>query len=215
MGLAAARQVLALVRGRAESGDKVSGRVARYERSRTLRRVGAAAVVVSLIAVFAVATWLVPPAPAVPPGTADCTSDRAGQNACDFTVSLVNRPATFSLAGGQGPFLVEFMGSHCSTCQAQMESLTKVVSKYRAQGLTAVSLDVGGVLGTEDPQDAVAFMADNGGDWDIALDNDAIAIDYGVITLPTIFLIDESGKVAFRTGYISQADLSAQVEALL
>jgi thiol-disulfide isomerase/thioredoxin len=168
------------------------------------------------VAVVALLVLASTPRSVVPPGgTPDCTSDRAGQDACAFSVALVNRPAALDLASAPRPLLVEFMGSHCTTCQAQMPALREVASTYRAQGLAMVSLDVGGVLGTEDPQDAVAFMSANGGDWDVALDNDAIAIEYGVVTLPTIFLIDGAGKIAYRTGFISAAKLSEQVELLL
>ncbi len=196
----------------ASGGTKGGARRARIDRARRVRRYslvgGAGAVLAAAVLVFALA-------PAPTPGATPCTSDRAGQGACAFTAQLANRQATFDTAAVSGPMLIEFMGSHCTTCQAQMPGLTQVVDTYRPQGLTVVSLDVGGVLGTEDPADAVAFMASNGADWDIALDNDAIAIDYGVVTLPTIFLVDSTGTVAFRTGYISADDLSAQVEALL
>ncbi|HEX9709274.1 MAG TPA: TlpA disulfide reductase family protein [Candidatus Thermoplasmatota archaeon] len=199
----------------ARGGGKVSGRVAAYERRRRLRQVGllggAAAVTMAALVVVASAPTSVVPAGGPP----ECTSDRAGQPACGFAVPLVNRAGTFDLSGAGGPTLIEFMGSHCTSCEAQMPTLNEVSSAYRAQGLTMVSLDVGGVLGTEDPQDAIDFMARNGGDWDIALDNEAIAIEYGVVSLPTIFLVDAGGTIVYRTGFTSTAKLSEQIEPLL
>jgi thiol-disulfide isomerase/thioredoxin len=168
-------------------------------------------VVVAAILVVALA-----PSSVVPPGDgpSQCTSDRAGQPACDFSVSLVNRAASFDLAAVSGPTLIKFMGSFCTSCEAEMPHLNEISSTYRPQGLTMISLDVGGVLGTEDAQDLVNFMTRNGGDWDYALDNDAIAIDYGVVSLPTIFLVDGDGTITYRTGFISAQKLSEQIEPL-
>lgn len=195
-------------------GKKVPSRVAAMEKARRVRMASVLGAVAA-VAVVAVLVVAIAPAPMVPAGTADCTSKAAGQDACPFTVSFVNRPATFDLAGITGPLLIDFMGSHCTTCEAEMPHLNEVAGTYRPRGLTMVSLDVGGALGTEDPQDAVDFMARNGGEWDIALDNDAIAIDYGVVTLPTLFLVDSTGKIVYRTGFISAEKLSEQIEPLL
>lgn len=205
-----------MARSAGARAGKVSGRVARLDRERAVRKWGPVGVLVAVAAVGALVLATAGlPAGVVPAGTADCTSDSPGQDACPFVVPLINRQASFDLAGSSGPMLIEFMGSHCTTCERQMDDLTQVASTYRPQGLDMVSLDVGGVLGTENPQDAIDFMARNGGDWDIALDNDAIAIDYGVVTLPTIFLVDSGGKIVYRTGFISAAKLSEQIEPLL
>lgn len=134
----------------------------------------------------------------------------------DFTVADVDG-RIFRLSDQRGKVvLLDFMGSRCPTCVQQMQFLPAVYSAYSDRGLVMISIDVGGSLGTEDPQVARNFLATYGGTWPIALDDSGIGLAYQVAVLPTIYLIGADGTIAFRhAGVITDADLAAQVEPLL
>lgn len=154
---------------------------------------------------------LLPSGPRLGPG-----APRVGDPAPDFEVTDIDG-GDFRLSANLGhPVLIDFMGSNCATCAAGMPDLRTVHSTYATEGLVMLSLDVGvdvvGSLGSEDPQEARAFMMNHGGTWAIALDNSNIGLGYGVITVPTLYVIDPDGRVAFRNaGPTSAADLSAVI----
>lgn len=134
----------------------------------------------------------------------------------DFTVVDVDS-RTFRLSDHRGEVvLIDFMGSRCSTCVQQMQFLSPVYSAYSSRGLAMISIDVGGSLGTEDPEVARRFLATYGGTWPIALDDTGIGLTYQVSVLPTLYLIRTDGTIAFRhAGVVTDADLAAQIEPLL
>lgn len=170
------------------------------QRNRILLGVGVIGVAIVLVA----ALVLLPTGPVIPAG-----APRVGERASDFIVVDIDG-RTFQLSGRSGaPILIDFMGSRCSTCVAEMPELRSVFSDFSARGLVMISIDVGGSLGTEDPSVARSFMATHGGSWPIALDNSEIGLRYGVVTLPTLYIIDPSGLVAYRhAGTASAATLS-------
>jgi len=134
----------------------------------------------------------------------------------DFTVADVDG-RTFRLSDHRGRLvLIDFMGSRCPTCVQQMQFLPAVYGAYSNRGLMMISIDVGGSLGTEDPQVARNFLATYGGSWPIALDDSGIGLAYQVSVLPTLYLIRGDGTIAFRhAGVVTDADLAAQIEPLL
>lgn len=178
---------------------------AREARRRKVLAIAAIVVAVGLVA------WLVS-LPSGPQGGLS-KDDRAP----DFTIVDVDG-RTFRLSQQQGKVvLIDFMGSRCSTCVQQMQFLPAVYSAYADKGLVMISIDVGGSLGTEDPEVARRFMATYGGTWPIALDNSGIGLAYGVPSLPTLYLLRTDGTIAFRhaAGVITDHDLAAQIEPLL
>ncbi len=172
-------------------------------RNRLLLGIAVIAVVFAVIAVLIV----LPSGPRVAQA-----APSVGDPAPDFTVADING-GTFQLSAQRGhPVLLDFMGSNCVTCAAEMPDLRSVYSTYLSQGLIMISIDIGGSLGTKDPTEARNFMSAYGGTWPIALDNSNIGLTYGVITLPTLYVIDLDGRVAFRNaGPTSAADLSGAI----
>ncbi len=145
--------------------------------------------------------------PAAPPGAQGIPA--VGQPAPDFVLVDVDG-ATFRLSAQLGhPVLLDFMGSNCPTCVAEMPELRSVYSTFSARGLAMISIDIGGYLGTEDPGVARDFMSTNGGSWPIALDHSNLGVRYGVVSLPTLYIVDPNGLVAYRNaGTTSAATLS-------
>lgn len=169
-----------------------------------------------IIVVFALIFYIVSVALVNLP-TALQTGVSVGQTAPDFTVTDVNG-GVFRLSDQRGKVvLLDFMGSRCPTCVAEMPHLVEIYSRYLNQDFTMISIDVGGSLGTEDASVARQFLATYGGTWQIALDNSGVALTYRATNvLPTLYLISKTGIVAFRNpGIITSADLAAQIERLI
>jgi peroxiredoxin len=158
-----------------------------------------------------------------------------GQFAPGFTIQDVNG-TEWGLSSHRGQVvLIDFMGANCSTCAFEMSEggLQSLYATYSARGFTILSIDVGpspsfGGLGARNPAEAWRFVhglnADGSqrwtaGTWPVALDNQGLVLDYGVVPLPMKYLVDESGKVAWKLpGYRGQVDhdaLEAQISALL
>ncbi len=132
-----------------------------------------------------------------------------GDPAPDFTIVDIDGSA-FRLSSRAGhPVLLDFMGSNCPTCVAEMPELRTIYSTYASRGLVMISIDVGGYLGTEDPNVARKFMTTNGGSWPIGLDTAGLGLRFGVVSLPTLYIIDPAGVVAYRNaGTTSSTTLS-------
>ncbi len=182
-------------------------------RRKEIRRLtlGIAVILVAFIALFYFGVGILAGPPAGPR-----VGVRLGDAAPDFTLTDVDG-GVFRLSAQRGrPVLLDFMGSRCPTCVQEMPFLVSIRDRYASRGLVMISIDVGGQLGTEDPEVARTFLATYGGTWPIALDNSNLGLTFQVSALPTIYLIDAQGYVAFRhAGVITDADLAPQVERLL
>ncbi|MGQ0796532.1 MAG: TlpA family protein disulfide reductase [Methanobacteriota archaeon] len=142
---------------------------------------------------------------------------RVGQLAPDFALVDIDGRA-FRLSDQRGhPVVLDFMGSNCPACVVEMPHLVETYSRYSGQGLVMISIDIGGSLGTEDPGEARGFLSTNGGTWPIALDNSGLAIRFQATSLPTIYVIDAAGVVAYRNlgGTSTVSALSSAIEPLL
>lgn len=193
---------------------------ARKERDQALRRrdqrrqsnrlaIGIAVIIVAFVAIF----YLMNAVLLNLPGG---SSVRVGQLAPDFAIADVDG-RTFRLSDQRGhPVLLDFMGSNCPSCVVEMPHLVETYSRYATQGLVMISIDIGGSLGTEDPNAARSFLATNGGTWTIALDNAGLALRFQVTSLPTIYVVDADGVVAYRNpGITATTDLSSVIGPLL
>lgn len=196
---------------------KTTGRVRRSElvhqrvRARRFRLIGMASAVVLLVGVAT--AYVVTQAPPHP--GSQCASDAAGAKACDFTLPLASSGGSFTLSAATGPVLIDFMGSRCVSCEREMPHLTSISQQFASRGLTLISIDAGGYLGTEDPQVLRDFMARYSADWEFGLDNQGLSVDYSVVSLPTIYLIDAGGVIAFKHSFVEEAQLASEIETLL
>lgn len=200
-------------RKRAKQAQREKEEGLRREKSRHQRRlaIGAGIIVVIFVVVFYALAGSVLTAPSGPR-----TGVRVGDLAADFVLTDVNG-GTFRLSDHRGqPVLLDFMGSRCPTCVQQMPFLVSIDNAYTSRGLAMISIDIGGSLGTEDPSVARTFLATYGGTWQIALDNSNLGLTFQVSALPTIYVIDADGRVAFRHGgVITDTDLAVQIERLV
>lgn len=186
------------------------------DRSRRLRTLAVLTTVVVVVLVLAAFALTRASGPNGGPGI----GVRAGLVAPDFTITDIDG-RSFQLYEHRGhPVVIDFMGSFCSACVVQMRSLVPVYGDLAPRGLIVLSIDVGGTLGTENPEDARTFMATHGGTWPIALDNQGLGSTFQVTTpsyvLPKTFIIAPNGVIVTAdTGILSESTLRSTIEPLL
>lgn len=126
---------------------------------------------------------------------------------------LVDKPApnfsattpdgrTVSLADfhGQKNIVVAFWASWCGPCRLEMPDLARFYKRHHTDSsdfeVLAVSID-------HEPKDAEEFAAGQKLRFPVLLDsNERMADDYGVYSIPTMFVINKNGKITYgHSGY--------------
>ncbi|MDR0403212.1 MAG: TlpA family protein disulfide reductase [Treponema sp.] len=135
-----------------------------------------------------------------------------------FSAPLANVPGSSGSARledyrGKVLFL-NLWATWCGPCRAEMPSMEKLYRRFREQGLEMLALNI-----QEQKADVEAFMRRNGLTFPAALDADGrIARQYGVMGIPTSYILDRQGRVILRlVGSINWDDpkIFAAFEALL
>ncbi len=109
---------------------------------------------------------------------------------------------------------IDFWASWCPPCVKSFPFMNRLVQEFAGRGLWVVGVNL-----DEKLNDAEQFLANNSTDFTVLLDMDKhCAADFGVIAMPSTYIIDKKGYVrhihhGFREGE-TQA-LRDVVEALL
>lgn len=104
---------------------------------------------------------------------------------------------TFTLSEHRGrPVLLTFWASWCGPCRLELPALTEWSAAHPDVAVYAVSVD-------RDRKDAERFIQQVRFDLPVAFDPDSKHLGrYGVTSMPTMFLFDAEGELAWRhTGY--------------
>jgi peroxiredoxin len=117
---------------------------------------------------------------------------RSGQAAPNFKVSTTSGQQV-SLESYRGRVLVlDFFATWCKPCRASIPHLVEMNRKYGQQGLNVL-----GMSADEDGERAVKTFAEkNRMTYPIALAGESTLVDYGVRSVPVMFVIDKKGRVA-------------------
>lgn len=108
--------------------------------------------------------------------------------------------------------LIHYWSTWCEPCKADMEQLKALQAKYAKQGfaLVGISLD-------SDPQTLADFLKAKKLTWPQLYEpgglESRLADELGVLTLPTMLLVDKQGKVLNRS--ISVGELDKELGSLL
>jgi peroxiredoxin len=130
---------------------------------------------------------------------------RSGQVAPDFKVSTIAGQQV-SLENYRGRVLVlDFFATWCQPCRISIPHLVEMNRKYGAQGLSVL-----GMSADDDGERGVKVFADkNRISYPVALAGEPALADYGVRSVPVMFVIDKKGRVAevFRgfTGEVARS----------
>jgi cytochrome c biogenesis protein CcmG, thiol:disulfide interchange protein DsbE len=133
---------------------------------------------------------------------------RSGQAAPNFKVSTTSGQQV-SLESYRGRVLVlDFFATWCKPCRASIPHLVEMNRKYGQQGLNVL-----GMSADEDGERAVKAFADkNRMTYPIALAGESTLVDFGVRSVPVMFVIDKKGRVAevFR-GFTDEVARSSEL----
>ena len=123
------------------------------------------------------------------------------------------KPVALSSYAGQ-VVLLDFWASWCGPCRKSFPFLEGMKSRYGPQGLAIVGLSL-----EEDDEAVAAFLEEIPASFTIARDPSGRAGEaFGVVAMPTTFLIDRDGRIAarFEGGDASVHDkIEAAVKTLL
>lgn len=134
--------------------------------------------------------------------------------AADFTLKDANG-ATVKLSDYRGQVvLLNFWATWCGPCGIEVPWFTEFEQRYKSRGFAVL-----GVSMDEDGWSAVKpYVADHKINYRVLLGNDSIAQLYGGLdSLPTSFVIDKQGRVAYppHIGLISKNEYVNEIQCLL
>jgi peroxiredoxin len=125
------------------------------------------------------------------PGPVDA-APRSGQPAPNFKVISISGQ-TFSLDNYRGHVLIlDFFATWCQPCRQSIPHLVEMNRKYGKQGLQILGLSV-----DEEGERVVKTFTDEFRvNYPLALAGDATTVDFGIRSVPVMYLIDKKGKIA-------------------
>ncbi|MDR2143927.1 MAG: TlpA family protein disulfide reductase [Treponema sp.] len=135
-----------------------------------------------------------------------------------FSAPLANVPGAAGVARlenyrGKVLFL-NLWATWCGPCRAEMPSMEKLYQRFKDKGLEILAVNI-----QEQKTDVEVFMRRNKLSFPVVLDEDGrIARQYGVMGIPTSYVLDRQGRVILRlVGSINWDDpqIFAAFEALL
>lgn len=143
-----------------------------------------------------------------------------GAVAPDFTVKDTNGvPFHYWEEKGKSPSLFVFWSIFCEPCRIEMPIVQKLYEKYKESGLdvVAVALD-----GEPLKNSIMGFVKQEGFTFRVLIDEldekemFKVADPYGVAGTPTIYIMDEAGKVVFaKAGRVKEEDLEKALQSVL
>jgi peroxiredoxin len=124
------------------------------------------------------------------PGPVDA-APRTGQTAPDFKV-ISTTGQTISQENYRGYVLIlDFFATWCQPCRQSIPHLVEMNRKFGKQGLQILGLSV-----DEEGERAVkTFIDEFRVNYPLALAGDTTTSDFGVRSVPVMFLIDKKGKI--------------------
>ncbi|TYL46634.1 TlpA disulfide reductase family protein [Marinomonas sp. IMCC 4694] len=124
----------------------------------------------------------------------DLTPSSTAKAAPHQTVMLpeyqTNQKTSLEMEKGQ-VVLVDFWASWCGPCRESFPWMTSIQAKYNSQGLKVIAINL-----DQEHEQALDFLKEFKPGFTVLFDTEAqLPEDFGVIGMPTSFLIDRQGKI--------------------
>jgi thiol-disulfide isomerase/thioredoxin len=130
---------------------------------------------------------------------------RLSRQAPDFVLQDSAGGGNIRLSDYRGKvILLNFWATWCAPCKAEIPLLEEFEHAYASQGLTVigVSMDESGWSSVRPFMEALKI------DYPVVIGSEGLASRYGLIGLPTTFLVDREGRIAAtHVGIISSGDI--------
>lgn len=102
----------------------------------------------------------------------------------------INFPADFK----DKVVVIRFWADWCPFCESEMQAIEPVYKHYKDKGLVILAINV-----RQDQKKAAAFVESMNISYDVVLDLEGdVARNYGVVGLPTTFVLSRDGKLHTR-----------------
>jgi peroxiredoxin len=141
------------------------------------------------------------------------SSDNSRKAAPDFSLTNANG-ASVKLSNYKGKVvLLHFWATWCGPCKIEIPWFIQFAKDYKDRGFIAL-----GVSMDDDGWKAVKpFLSQMGINYPVMIGDDRLAELYGgVDSLPSTFLIDRQGRIAFtHLGLVAKRDYEAEIQQLI
>ncbi len=140
-----------------------------------------------------------------------------GKPAPDFSfTSLDNKKQNLSDYRGK-IILLDFWGTWCGPCVAEIPNLIKAYNKYNSLGFEIISISSDKRSRKYNVFEFKKFIEDKGMQWTQVVDDDKLSIHdkYGVIKWPSLYLIDKNGIIVKVDEGLRGRSLSKTISELL
>lgn len=139
--------------------------------------------------------------------TGGCTAPQASEQAD------VELGPTFELASLSGDLvsssdydgkvlLLEFWATWCTPCVAQAKILEPLHRDFESRGVEFVAISLG-----EDATTVAAYVGRSPFPYEVLLDpQDKLSVSLGIYALPTVMIVDRSGRVAYHQPGLSSGE---------
>ena len=111
--------------------------------------------------------------------------------------------------------ILDFMATWCGPCETELAHLDEIYNSYSSSQIEILSIDVD----ISESESLLSIYADNHDiPWDILMDTSGInnAVGYDVSSIPTLVIVDQDGRIAYRAvGVTSASTLQAEINSLL
>jgi len=101
--------------------------------------------------------------------------------------------------------LVQFWASWCEPCKADMAALKELLAKYGSAGFNIIGVNL-----DSRREDMAAYLAESRVRWPQIFEEGGLdsrpANELGILTLPTMILVDQQGKVVHRNVHVAELD---------
>ncbi|MFY0543005.1 thiol-disulfide oxidoreductase ResA [Brevibacillus sp. H7] len=142
----------------------------------------------------------------------DPNAVKVGRDAPNFSLEQLNgSPVTLSDLKGKGVVL-NFWGTWCEPCKAEMPALQKQYEAYKDKGLVVIGVNIG-----ESPITVEPFVKQLGVNFPILMDRQSqITKLYRIGPIPTTFFIDGDGEVKeIFIGQMNEAIIADKIANIL
>ena len=113
-----------------------------------------------------------------------------------------------SLRSFQGKtVMLVFFTTWCPTCRQEIPQLVSIYRSLNRKNFEILGVNIG-----ESGSIVTSFANENRVPFPVLLDNGDTSNAYKVRFIPTIFIVDKTGKIVFRSNYLTAEDIEREIK---